>query len=80
MKSLSEKWLSPDHIRLHAGELTAQEMRTVLAVLKAVFSEVERENLPVAEVTHAVGAGPNDVGIRCRGGIIYPGTLLYTRL
>lgn len=43
MTSLAKKWLSPDHIRLHAGELTAQEMRTVLAVLRAVFRETEAQ-------------------------------------
>src|SRR3954447_616155 len=31
-----DKWLDPDHIRLHAGEMTTQEMRSVLAVLRAV--------------------------------------------
>jgi hypothetical protein len=35
-----DKWLDPDHIRLHAGELTAQEMRTVLAVLRAVRADL----------------------------------------
>lgn len=37
-------WLDPDHIRLHAGEMTAQEMRTVLAVLRAIRAEVRRVN------------------------------------
>jgi hypothetical protein len=34
------RWQRPDYIRLHAGEMTAQEMRSVLAVLKAVSLEV----------------------------------------
>lgn len=37
-----DTWLDPDHIRLHAGELTAQEMRTVLAVLRAVRADLAR--------------------------------------
>ena len=77
--NLSEKWLNPDHIRLCAGEMTPEEMRTVLAVLKAVFSEADREHPPVAEIKYAVGAGPNDVGIRWFGGIASPGTFLYTK-
>ena len=35
-----DRWLNPDHIRLHAGEMAPQEMRTVLAVLRAVRSEI----------------------------------------
>lgn len=44
---LFDKWQDPDHIRLHAGELSAQEMRTVLAVLRAIRWEInalDREN------------------------------------
>ena len=37
-----DKWLDPDHIRLHAGEMTNQEMRSVLAVLRAVRAELGR--------------------------------------
>lgn len=34
------KWLQADHIRLHAGEMTAQEMRTVQAVVRAMLAEL----------------------------------------
>lgn len=34
------RWQRPDYIRLHAGEMTTQEMRSVLAVLKAVSREI----------------------------------------
>lgn len=37
-----DKWHDPDHIRLHAGEMTNQEMRSVLAVLRAVRAELVR--------------------------------------
>ena len=30
------KWQKPSHVRLHAGEMTAQEMRSVQAVLGAI--------------------------------------------
>lgn len=35
-----DTWLDPDHIRLHAGEMSAQEMRSVLAVLRAVRADL----------------------------------------
>lgn len=35
-----DKWLDPDHIRLHAGEMTTQEMRSVLAVLRGVRGDI----------------------------------------
>jgi hypothetical protein len=31
-----DTWLQPGHLLLHAGEMKAQELRTVLAVLRAV--------------------------------------------
>jgi hypothetical protein len=37
-----DKWLDPDHIRLHAGEMSAQEMRSVLAVLRGVREDLGR--------------------------------------
>lgn len=37
-----EDWSHPSHIRLHAGEFSAEEMRSVLAVLAVVRLEVER--------------------------------------
>jgi hypothetical protein len=39
-----DKWQDPDHIRLHAGEMTNQEMRSVLAVLRAVRAEIVRSD------------------------------------
>ncbi len=37
-----DMWLDPDHIRLHAGEMTSQEMRSVLAVLRGVRADLAR--------------------------------------
>jgi hypothetical protein len=37
-----DKWSKPDYIRLHAGEMTSQEMRSVQAVLKAIRAELAR--------------------------------------
>ena len=37
-----DKCLNPDHVRLHVGELSAQEMRTVMAVLRAVRGDLGR--------------------------------------
>lgn len=37
-------WQNPQYLRLHAGEMTAQETRTVRAVLHAVHIQV-RESL-----------------------------------
>ncbi len=34
-------WLRPDHIRLHAGEMTAQEMRSAVAVARGIFSSIQ---------------------------------------
>lgn len=34
-------WRSPDHIRLHAGEMTAQEMRSCVALARAIFAAVQ---------------------------------------
>jgi hypothetical protein len=35
------KWMKPQHVRLMAGELSAQEMRSVQAVVAAILTEVE---------------------------------------
>lgn len=35
------KWLRTDTLKLHAGEMTAQELRTVKAVLRGVLAEIE---------------------------------------
>lgn len=34
--ALVEEWARPDVIRLHAGELTAQEMRTAVALMRSL--------------------------------------------
>ncbi len=39
-RSIIQQWTSADHIRLHAGELAAQEMRTVKAVVNAILAEL----------------------------------------
>jgi hypothetical protein len=36
------KWMRPQQVRLMAGELSAQEMRSVQAVVAAILTEVER--------------------------------------
>lgn len=41
LRAVLRRWQRADYIRLHAGEMTAQEMRSVLAVLKAVSLEIE---------------------------------------
>ena len=39
------KWLNPDHIRLMAGEMTAAEMRCVLAVIGPIVAELDAARL-----------------------------------
>lgn len=39
-------WLSASHILLHAGEMTAQELRSVKAVVKACDSAIRALNPP----------------------------------
>lgn len=39
---VAEKWTIRDHIRLHAGEMTAQEMRTALAVARGILADLKR--------------------------------------
>ena len=41
--AIFDKWQKPDHIRLMAGELDEQEMRTVLAILRAIRWEIANE-------------------------------------
>lgn len=38
--AIADKWRTPSHIRLHAGEMTAQELRSVQAVAQAIASEI----------------------------------------
>lgn len=42
MVSAAEKWTKRDHIRLHAGEMTTQEMRTAHAVANGIVAELKR--------------------------------------
>lgn len=34
------KWLDANHVQLHAGEMTAQEKRSVFAVVAAISAEI----------------------------------------
>jgi hypothetical protein len=38
--TIVEKWTRRDFRSLHAGEMTAQEHRTVVAILKAILTEI----------------------------------------
>lgn len=40
MLQIANKWSSSDHMRLHAGEMTAQELRTCKAVVNAIIAEL----------------------------------------
>lgn len=40
VSEIFEIWQRPSHIMLHAGEMTAEELRCVRAVVKAVQAEV----------------------------------------
>jgi hypothetical protein len=40
IKKILQNWQRADHIRLHAGEMTAQEMRSVKAVVKAIEANI----------------------------------------
>ncbi len=52
LREVLAKWSRADHIRLHAGEMTAQEMRCV----KAVVGAIEREAAALADpATDAAG-------------------------
>lgn len=35
-----QQWTNSDHIQLHAGEMTAQELRSVKAVVDAILREM----------------------------------------
>jgi hypothetical protein len=37
---IADKWRNPSHVRLHAGEMTAQEMRSVQSVARAIADEI----------------------------------------
>lgn len=34
-------WTKPDFVRLHAGEMTPQEMRNLVACIKAIIATLE---------------------------------------
>ncbi len=38
-----ERWTNAEEIRLRAGEITPDEMRTVLAVTRAMAREIRKE-------------------------------------
>ena len=40
---IAQHWTHPDTLRLHAGEMTAQELRTVVAVLNVVIAAIRSE-------------------------------------
>ena len=40
---IAQHWTRPDTLRLHAGEMTAQELRTVVAVLNGVIAAIRAE-------------------------------------
>lgn len=62
--------------QLVPGEGIEDGVSRIVSILAALASPAAQAQ-PVAEVRDVVGAGPNDVGIRWRGGIVSPGTLLY---
>jgi hypothetical protein len=37
---IADDWTRPDNIRLHAGELSRQEMRTVVAIVTAIAASI----------------------------------------
>ena len=41
--TIAQHWTHPDTLRLHAGEMTAQELRTVVAVLNGVIAAIRAE-------------------------------------
>lgn len=38
--AIADKWRSPSHVRLHAGEMSAQEMRSAQVVARAIAQEI----------------------------------------
>lgn len=48
---IADDWTLPDHILLHAGEMTAQELRSVMAVARAIAAQIRDESLNTAEGT-----------------------------
>jgi hypothetical protein len=40
IKRIIANWMNPQYMRLHAGEMTAQEVRTVRAVVECVGREI----------------------------------------
>jgi hypothetical protein len=40
VNDIINNWMNPQYLKLHAGEMTAQEVRTVRAVLGAVRHQI----------------------------------------
>lgn len=49
------KWGVRAHVRLHAGEMTAQEMRSILAVVSAIRASVHRALITPAKTIDTEG-------------------------
>ena len=43
--NVAMEWTKAGHIRLHAGEMTAQEMRSVKAVVRAIVREIQNPTI-----------------------------------
>jgi hypothetical protein len=41
---LAELWLNNAYIKLHAGEMTAQELRSVRAVVQAIVRQIREQD------------------------------------
>lgn len=63
------------------GDVSVLEQLRRMSEDAAAWRHMSAQPAPVlvAEVTTVVGSGPNDVGIRWRGGMVQPGTLLYAK-
>lgn len=42
VNTIIERWLNAGRLQLHCGEMTAQEIRTIRVVLKAIQSEIDQ--------------------------------------
>lgn len=43
IQTILKNWQRADYIRLHAGEMTAQEMRSVKAVVRAIEANINEK-------------------------------------
>lgn len=48
VREIISNWRNPQYLKLHAGEMTAQEVRTVRAVLEAVGIQITESLMPAA--------------------------------